>query len=267
MAIFNLSGGGQPVLQAKQATPSKSQRIILPEEGYDGLSEVDIDATPLETRTVNPSTSSQTITPSSSSIGFSSVTINPMKLQSKSVKPTNVPYSVSPDSGYNGLSSVTFQTPDGLTPDVIIDGATILGVEGQCSVASEIYLDMIEIGESNASVTISKYKDWWFTLASRKVLITNSVLTTWVDSDIRTGIIFVPRYTEIWGSAIDATNNQSAVYYGYNLSSISNVNYTCSITNIPLIHGNITKFGRYLRSGNQINNSTLTISGKGVTIY
>lgn len=130
MAIFNLSGGGQPVLQAKQATPSKSQQIILPDDGYDGLSEVDIDATPLEARTVNPSTSLQTITPSSSSIGFSSVTINPMKLQSKSVTPYTVPYSVSPDSGYNGLSSVTFGKDANLTADNIVNGKSIYGVNG-----------------------------------------------------------------------------------------------------------------------------------------
>ena len=168
MAIFNLSGGGQPVLQAKQATPSKSQQIILPDEGYDGLSEVDIDSTPLETRTVNPSTSSQTITPSSSSVGFSSVTVNPMKLQSKTITPTTLPYSVSPDSGYNGLSSVTFGTPSGLSPYNINYGVTILGVVGQSPTTYELYLDMIETGASSASVIISGYKDWWFTDASRK---------------------------------------------------------------------------------------------------
>ena len=133
MAIFNLSGGGQPVLQAKQATPSKSQQIILPDDGYDGLSEVDIDATPLETRTVNPSTSSQTITPSSSSIGFSSVTVNPMKLQSKSITPPTVPYSVSPDSGYNGLSSVTFGKDANLIADNIVKGKKIYGITGNAA--------------------------------------------------------------------------------------------------------------------------------------
>ncbi len=133
MAIFNLSGGGQPVLQSKQAIPSESQQIILPDEGYDGLSKVDIDATPLETRTVNPSTSSQIITPSSSSIGFSSVTVNPMKLQSKSITPTSVPYSVSPDSGYNGLSSVAFGKDANLTADNIVKGKKIYGVSGNAA--------------------------------------------------------------------------------------------------------------------------------------
>lgn len=266
MAIFNLSGGGQPVLQAKQTTPSKSQQIILPDDGYDGLSEVDINATPLETRTVNPSTSSQIITPSSSSIGFSSVTVNPMKLQSKSVTPNIVPYSVSPDSGYNGLSSVTFGTPSGLSPYNINYGVTILGTVGQSPTTYELYLDMIEIGASSASVIISGYKDWWFTDASRKALITNNISTMYVDTNVYIKIVFVPLYKEISVSIIDTSNKQGAVYYGYNLSSVTNVNNTCSITGIPLIYGNITSYGRFFRSTDQIKNPNLTISGKGVNL-
>ena len=266
MAIFNLSGGGQPVLQAKQVTPSKSQQIILPDDGYDGLSEVDIDATPLETRTVNPSTSSQTITPSSSSIGFSSVTVNPMKLQSKTITPTTLPYSVSPDSGYNGLSSVTFGTPSGLSPYNINYGVTILGVVGQSPTTYELYLDMIETGASSASVIISGYKDWWFTDASRKALITNDTSTMYVGTNVYIKIVFVPLYKEISVSIIDTSNKQGAVYYGYNLSSVTNVNNTCSITGIPLIYGNITSYGRFFRSTDQIKNPNLTISGKGVNL-
>ena len=89
-------------------TPSTSQQIIKPSrDEYDGLSQVTVEATPLETRTVNPSTSSQTVTPSGSNIGFSKITVNPYRLQSKSVTPRTSAQTVSPDSGYNGLSSVS----------------------------------------------------------------------------------------------------------------------------------------------------------------
>ena len=262
MAIFNLSGGGQPVLQAKQATPSKSQQIILPDDGYDGLSEVDINATPLETRTVNPSTSSQIITPSSSSVGFSSVTVNPMKLQSKSFTPDSVPVLVRPDSGYNGLSSVTFGTPSGLTAGNIRYGATILGVSGQAATTNTLYLDMIEIGASSASIVISSYHDWWFEL-SRSVVVT-TYTNTYVGANVYTKIIFVPTIKEITLSIVDDSSNTAAVYYGYNLSSIINVNNTCSITNIPVTGSTLTSFGRYYRSSGQIANPYLLISGKGV---
>lgn len=262
MAIFNLSGSGQPVLQLKQATPSESQQIILPDEGYDGLSEVDIDATPLETRTVNPSTSSQTITPSSSSVGFSSVTVNPMKLQSKSFTPDSVPVLVRPDSGYNGLSSVTFKTPSGLTAGNIRYGVAILGVGGQAASTNKLYLDMIEVGTSSASIIISSYHDWWFEL-SKEVVVT-TYTNTYCGAYLHPKIIFVPNTKEITLSIVDDHNNASAVYYGYNLSSITNVNNTCSITNIPVMGSTITSFGRYYRSSGQIANPSLLISGKGV---
>ena len=157
MAIFNLSGGGQPVLQLKQAVPSESQQIILPDEGYDGLSEVDIDAAPLETRTVNPSTSSQIITPSSSSIGFSRVTVNPMKLQSKSITPATLPYSVTPDSGYNGLSSVIFGKDANLIASNIASGKSIFGVTGSAKIYKHMYITATSDGLGNltARVTVS----------------------------------------------------------------------------------------------------------------
>lgn len=159
MGIYNLGGGGgQPVLQAKQVTPSVSQQIILPDDGYDGLSKVDIAATPLETRAVNPSTSSQIITPSSNSIGFSSVTVNPMRLQSKSVTPSTVPYSVSPDSGYNGLSSVTFGRDANLTADNIVSGKSIYGVsgtyEGAVSITRTVLSSPPSGGDKQASLAV-----------------------------------------------------------------------------------------------------------------
>ena len=109
MSIFNLgAGGGAPTLEARTVTPSTSQQIIKPSrDGYDGLSQVTVEATPLETRTVNPSTSSQTITPSGSNIGFSTITVNPYRLQSKSVYAGVQGKIVTPDSGYDGLSSVS----------------------------------------------------------------------------------------------------------------------------------------------------------------
>lgn len=74
--IMNLTGSGgatQPKLQVKDATPSGSQQIILPDTGYDGLSKVNLSAIPGDyigpnvTRqsggVYTPSTSSRTIVP------------------------------------------------------------------------------------------------------------------------------------------------------------------------------------------------------------
>lgn len=66
-------------LQSKQATPSAVEQTILPDTGYNGLSEVIVKASgggmTLESKTATPTESSQTITPDSGYDGLSSVEI------------------------------------------------------------------------------------------------------------------------------------------------------------------------------------------------
>lgn len=85
------------------ATPKKTAQTIKPSKGYDGLKQVAIEATPLETASVTPTTSEQTIEPvGEDKIGLSSVTV----------------------------AAVTSAIDENIIAENIKSGVTILGVTG-----------------------------------------------------------------------------------------------------------------------------------------
>ena len=128
-----------PILQEKTATPTTTAQNIVPDGGYDGLSNVQISAIQTETKTVTPTASAQDVTPTSGKY-FSKVTVNAVpieektatsngevtpssgkflskvivnvpatapQLQEKTVTPTKSSQSITPDSNYDGLSKIT----------------------------------------------------------------------------------------------------------------------------------------------------------------
>lgn len=150
--IFNQSGGSaSPTLQTKTVSPSPSSQLIVPDAGFDALSQVTVNAAPLQaktatigssqtiikpdsgqyglsqvivpaaalqSKTVTPSSSYQTITPSSGYYGLSSVGVSAVALQSKTVAPAPNSQTITPDSGYIGLSSVRLE-PGSMTQALI----------------------------------------------------------------------------------------------------------------------------------------------------
>lgn len=108
--IFNQTGGGgSPELQTKTVGPSTSQQLIVPDTGFDGLSQVTVTPALLETKSVTPSTSQQTITPSGGYYGMGQVTVSGARLQSKTVTPSASAQTVTADSGYLGMGQVNVE--------------------------------------------------------------------------------------------------------------------------------------------------------------
>lgn len=130
------------MLQTKTVTPSTNAQQISPDEGYYGLSRVNVDAIPSsyivptgtlsitrngtfnvgqyasanvnvpmvhnnQAKSVSPTTSQQVITADSGYDGLSSVTISAISLQNKTVTPSLSNSTVTADAGYNGLGTVT----------------------------------------------------------------------------------------------------------------------------------------------------------------
>lgn len=198
MGIYNLGGGGGGAseLQAKEATPliTNTQQIILPDEGYDGLSKVTVNPMPTGTlktptansigyvssgvqtagyfdtsatsglqlstqaaKTITPTTYSQTAV-ASGKYTTGAVTVGAVSLQSKTVSPSSLPSTITQDSGYTGLSSVTIQKPSSLISDNIAVGNSIFGVTGTAKTVYKVYLKGW-VTNAGTTVTLTLYGD------------------------------------------------------------------------------------------------------------
>lgn len=136
MGIYNLGGGGgAPELQAKEATPliTNAQQIIVPDDGYDGLSKV----------TVNPMPTGALKTPTVNSIGYVSSGVQTagyfdtsatsgLQLSTQAAKTiTPTTYSqTAVASGKYTTGAVTVAGDANLVPDNILINRKIYGVTG-----------------------------------------------------------------------------------------------------------------------------------------
>ena len=101
--------------QEKVVSPTDETVVVLPDDGYSGLTRVTVTAVEMQEKSVNPTTSAQTVEPDSDKTGLSRVNVSAVALQTKSVNPTTSVQTITPDEGYIGLSSVEVGAKDTFT--------------------------------------------------------------------------------------------------------------------------------------------------------
>lgn len=111
MAIYisKKKGNPKPVLQEKEASASTIAVEVVPDEGYDALSKVTVNALNLQEKTATAGAVATDVTADEGYDALSKVTVNAINNQSKTVRATTSNQTVTPDEGYSGLQEVVVQ--------------------------------------------------------------------------------------------------------------------------------------------------------------
>lgn len=115
------------VQENKDITPSASQQVVEPDNGYDAMAQVTVEAVSLQNKNVTPAVGQQVVEPSEGYVGLAKVTVAATPLESnKTITPTTSQQVVEPSQGYIGLKKVTVRgATDQFNTLMMADGGQI----------------------------------------------------------------------------------------------------------------------------------------------
>ena len=156
--------GEAPTLQSKTVTPGTSAQTVTPDSGYDGLSQVTVEAVQVQEKSVTPGTSAQTVTPDAGKY-LSKVTVGAVAgepvLSALGVSPTavTVPAGTSADGIKSYLTAMSgTYTLTGYTGTLTKDLTSAIGsatVSGTMPTAGNTSAMTISYGGKSAIVSVT----------------------------------------------------------------------------------------------------------------
>lgn len=168
-------------LQTKTITPTSSVQIVDPDTGYDGFSQVTVNAAgagTIQSLTVTPSTSQQTFN-SSSVDGYKPVTVNAMPSGS-----VTAPSSISGSSASvsTGTNTLTLSKTISVTPNVTTAGYISSGTAGNSSVSLTASVTTkaaatITPGTTNQTIASGTYLTGTQTIAGDADLVASNIVS------------------------------------------------------------------------------------------
>ena len=140
-AIKNISGGN-PILEDIVVSPSTSEQTITPSVDYDGINQVKVNAV---TSKIDTDIQPQNIKKGINILGVEgTIEERPEpKYQNKIANPATAEQIIFPDAGYDALTqvkinAVTKSIDSNIKPENILQGVSILGVEGALEPGAEV---------------------------------------------------------------------------------------------------------------------------------